>query len=53
MPADQVAHLRQALQGLEDVIAIVLILLGAVVVARLSAVVIRRTILAPPERLLD
>ena len=53
MPADQVAHLRQVLQGLEDVIAIVLILLGAVVVARLSAVVIRRTILAPPERLLD
>src|SRR5207249_1217171 len=53
MPADQVAHLRQALQGLEDVIAIVLILLGAVVAVRLSAIVIRHTMLAPTDRLLD
>src|SRR5438477_577369 len=53
MPADQVAHLRQALHGLEDVIAIVLILLGAVVAVRLSAIVIRHTMLAPTDRLLD
>src|SRR5437667_9403114 len=53
MPADQVAHLRQVLQGLEDVIAIVLILLGAVVAVRLSAIVIRHTMLAPTNRLLD
>jgi len=53
MPADQVAHLRQVLQGLEDVIAIVLILLGAVAAVRLSAIVIRHTMLAPTDRLLD
>lgn len=53
MPADQLAHFRQALHGLEDVIAVVLILIGAAVVGRLSAIVIRHTMLAPGERLLD
>lgn len=53
MSPDQLAHLRQALHGLEDLIAIALILVGAVVVVRLSAIIIRHTLLAPTDRLVD
>lgn len=53
MPADRVGQLRQALHGLENVIAVVLILLGAVIVVRLSAILIRHTMQAPADRLLD
>jgi len=51
--SDQLARLREAVQGLENIIAIVLILLGAAVVLRLSVLLIRRTLLARTDRLLD
>ena len=53
MPADQLAHFRQAFHGLEDLAAIALILVGAVIASRLLAFVIRRTMLAPADQLLD
>ncbi len=53
MRTDQFAQLRQAIHGLENVVAIVLILLGAGVVLRLSVIVIRRALRTRADRLLD
>ncbi len=46
-------QVREALRGLEDVVSIALILLGAAVAARLAGVLIRRTLTVRADRLLD
>jgi len=53
MPADRLVELRDTLRGLEPVLAIVAILLGAAVVLRAAVVLIRRTLAVRADRLLD
>lgn len=53
MSGDRLAALRNALGGLDTLLAIVLILLGAAVALRLAVVLIRRTLAVRADRLLD
>src|SRR5574337_1164174 len=53
MRPDQLAQLRDATRGLSSVIAIALILVGAALVVRLSARLIRRALQARTDRFLD
>lgn len=53
MTADRLAALRDTLRGLDLVLAIALILIGAAVILRLSIIVIRRALTVRADRLLD